>query len=176
MSSRQYRDPSGSLWEVFEVHRHTGRATQVRPALMSGWLAFVSANEKRRLPEYPADWADLGDDELHELFVRARLAPSALFPVVGPNGLGTRASAPREEPESGPAPSPPSDAEPSDAEPSAAEQIVRTHARSARSNGVAVIDAMVEMKRLLKDAGEDWSPSAIKAARRWFVESFYFKG
>lgn len=169
MSSRQYRDPSGSVWEVFEVHRHTDRATQVRPALMSGWLAFVSASEKRRLPDYPSDWADFGDDELHELFVRARQAPSAIFPVVGPGGLGTRASAPHEEPQAAPPP-------PADAEPSLAERMVRTHARSARGKGVAVIDAMVEMKRMLKDAGEDWSPSAIKVARRWFVESFYFKG
>ena len=171
MSSRQYRDPSGSIWEVFEVHRHTDRTTQVRPALMSGWLAFVSDGEKRRLPDYPADWADLADEELHALLVRARQAPAALFPVVGPRGLGTRAPAPRTEPEPEPDPAPQADVEPSPA-----ELLVRTHARKARGAGIAVIDAMVEMKRILRDAGEDASPGAIKAARRWFVESFYFKG
>lgn len=169
MTTRQYRDPSGTLWEVFEVHRHTDRATTVRPALMSGWLAFVSANEKRRLPEYPAEWVDYSDDELHELYLHARVAPAAIFPVVGADGLGTRKSAPEAKPE-------PAAPVPAEAEQSLAERLVREHARKARADGVPVIRAMVDMKRLLKDAGEDTSPAAIRGARRWFVESFYFHG
>ena len=81
MPSREYRDPSGIQWDVFEVHRLTDRRDAVRPALASGWLAFVSAGEKRRLPKYPADWMQCSDDELLELLREAFLAPEPIRPV-----------------------------------------------------------------------------------------------
>lgn len=77
MPTRQYRDSSGTDWEVFEVHRLDDRPNSVRPALSSGWLAFVREGEKRRLAEYPADWIALGNDELQELLNAAFVAYDA---------------------------------------------------------------------------------------------------
>ena len=85
MPIRTFQDPSGAEWEVFEVHRRNDRPTAVRPALSAGWLAFVSGQKKRRLPQYPSDWIELKDDELYELL-------GAAFVVVHPASSSARTS------------------------------------------------------------------------------------
>jgi hypothetical protein len=87
MPTRQYRDPSGTEWEIFEVRRLNDRPNAVRPVLATGWLAFSSAHEKRRLANYPAGWLELGDDELHELLSAALVVPESRTGPERPGGL-----------------------------------------------------------------------------------------
>lgn len=46
-------------------------SVMVSEALRLGWLAFQTAQEKRRLAPVPADWNDLSDDELLSLLETA---------------------------------------------------------------------------------------------------------
>lgn len=101
MPSREYRDPSGVVWDVFEVHRLNNRKGAVRPALSEGWLAFVSAGQKRRLPQYPPDWLQLTDDELYELLSASFQAPDPLYPVPGRRGQLRSAPDGRDTPQPG---------------------------------------------------------------------------
>jgi hypothetical protein len=64
---RNFVDPNGTAWEVFEVQRASPRPESVRPGLEDGWLTFQSASEKRRLGHYPAGWQSLSDAELSML-------------------------------------------------------------------------------------------------------------
>ncbi|MBA3889789.1 MAG: hypothetical protein H0X64_04595 [Gemmatimonadaceae bacterium] len=76
MPVREFTDSTGVEWRVWDV-----TAEQLHPVtrmedlleLASGWLAFESATEKRRLPSpYPREWATL---PLPELEVLCRRAP-----------------------------------------------------------------------------------------------------
>ena len=193
MPSREYQDPSGILWEVFEVHRLNDRPGTVRPALSTGWLAFSSPAEKRRLPQYPADWMQLPDGELHALLRAAFLATDPISPVPPAGGDGpsaerkdyplhgerrrrprlTESAAPGDPPTVVPdaplavtsSPSP---------EPVDIDDLVRAHARQARKNRVAVIEGMIGVKRALSEAGADITPETLKRLRKVFVDEFYF--
>ena len=54
------------------------------------------------------------------------------------------------------------------------DELIRAHARQAGENGTSVIEGMIEVKRALREAGEDVSPHAIKLHRKVFVDEFYF--
>jgi hypothetical protein len=84
MAHRQFQDETGQRWEAWDVHPST---VEVRlkveaastsgttrhatfplpPELRSGWLAFQSGDESRRLAPIPANWDRLTDVELREL-------------------------------------------------------------------------------------------------------------
>ena len=70
MAHREFLDPQGRRWEVWEVHPRVG-TRPVLPELVEGWLAFESSWEKRRLAPIPAGWLDLPADALHKLSQRA---------------------------------------------------------------------------------------------------------
>jgi hypothetical protein len=180
MPSRAYRDPSGTEWDVFEVHRLAGRSESVRPALAGGWLAFVSAEEKRRLPRYPADWMQRSDDELQELLREAFVAPDAIYPGLAGGGRGpspesgdSRVAA-RPPQIDGGLPVPPPTTVTGRLGTAGIDALVRQHARDARRSGTAVIEGMIAVKRALGDAGEDVSPEVLRQLRKAFVDEFYF--
>jgi hypothetical protein len=85
MSHRTFEDGHGRQWEVWEViptavERRAANADGIKPpverrrrnearvsmpvALRSGWLAFESKGERRRLAPMPKDWAGMTDLEL----------------------------------------------------------------------------------------------------------------
>lgn len=75
MPVREFTDSEGIEWRVWDV-----TADQLHPVtrledlleLASGWLAFESETEKRRLPApFPPDWATMPLPELEELCRRA---------------------------------------------------------------------------------------------------------
>jgi hypothetical protein len=47
----------------------------------SGWLAFESAAEKRRLSPIPEGWQSLPDDALRALCGRAEIVPRRVLPA-----------------------------------------------------------------------------------------------
>jgi hypothetical protein len=65
--------------------RRQPAAPFLSPQLQSGWLAFESPTEKRRLAPIPQRWESLPDDELVRLCGEARLvAPPPGFPAAPP--------------------------------------------------------------------------------------------
>jgi hypothetical protein len=91
VSYREFQDPSGVQWEVWEVHpallerrlranetpaemdrRTTARKrAPVAHELRFGWLVFEAGGAKRRLAPVPPGWERLDDAGLGELLARA---------------------------------------------------------------------------------------------------------
>ena len=181
MPSREYRDPSGTVWQVFEVNRLNHRPDTVRPALTSGWLAFLSPNEKRRLPQYPAGWTAMADHELQGLLEAAFVAPTPRYPV--PRAGASRAAPIAVAVQSGTTSSGVVEARRPEPPPAPVtgtlgtmgiDGLVRAHARQARQDGVAVIAGMMGVKRALTQAGEDVSLETLRQLRKVFIDEFYF--
>lgn len=79
MAVRDFVDDAGVAWRVWAV---TPDQLQPRTAAEDylgdfgeGWLCFESENDRRRLANYPADWAGLPDAELRALLEQATLVP-----------------------------------------------------------------------------------------------------
>ncbi|MHB0947826.1 MAG: hypothetical protein ACYC3Q_03650 [Gemmatimonadaceae bacterium] len=88
MPYRQFIDPEGSTWDVWEVRpaaaeealkkvraqRDPGDTSDwtagavVSEALASGWLCFESGSRKRRLAPIPNDWLDAPASALTHLW------------------------------------------------------------------------------------------------------------
>jgi hypothetical protein len=80
MAVRDFVDANGVAWKVWPV---TLESLQPRTAAEDylgdygeGWLCFESANERRRLARYPADWDSLSDEALCGLLATAALVPA----------------------------------------------------------------------------------------------------
>ena len=78
MAYREFTDADGVRWEVWDVLPHHIAPTlssrlQLPAELLSGWLAFYSANEARRLAPIPATWPTLSDADLATTVKRAPL-------------------------------------------------------------------------------------------------------
>ena len=77
---RTFREPGGLEWKVWEVRPSpvrrfaTGTKTTLTSESPSGWLAFESVRERRRLTPVPSDWNTLTDAELGWLCSRAVVA------------------------------------------------------------------------------------------------------
>lgn len=87
MSYREFRDPTGVQWEVWEVQPElierrmttdeplgdvdrrttTRKRAPVAHELRFGWLVFETNGAKRRLAPVPSGWAKLDDEGLNEL-------------------------------------------------------------------------------------------------------------
>jgi hypothetical protein len=200
MALRRFVDATGVRWEVFHV-RWKANDQAVAAALGAGWLSFVSATEKRRSQVVPAGWAALPDAELERLRAAAdvvrpvrtnessnresgsELERSAEPRPASENPQSRRARGPRLTVRQEPlgrivdaAPDAPSTAPPDAAAQSVspAEEAVRAFARSARERQIPVLDAAVQLKRELDDRGEPTTREALKVARRWFIDSYYF--
>ena len=76
MALRNFRDPDGSLWQVWD----TLPEKIVSDTLEGGWLTFQREGEKRRIAPIPLYWANASDDELRGLLARAK----PVAPVGGP--------------------------------------------------------------------------------------------
>lgn len=105
MAYRTFVDSGGREWEVWDViprgimlaaperrlvgdrrsapttkeliERRTAlRRVAVSPGLEKGWLAFRSADERRRLCPIPEHWETLTDAQLDEQLAQARCVPS----------------------------------------------------------------------------------------------------
>jgi hypothetical protein len=91
VAHRRFSDGHGRAWEVWEVHptmterrsarqttpllferrRHGASRPSLPGGLASGWLAFESKSERRRLSPIPEDWANGSDAQLADLLERA---------------------------------------------------------------------------------------------------------
>jgi hypothetical protein len=94
MAHRSFKDSRGRLWEVWEVcpssmERRMGRERRALPrpgmdrrqrpemrikasqGYASGWLAFSTHVERRRLTPIPDGWAEWPDEKIAELLTLA---------------------------------------------------------------------------------------------------------
>ncbi|MDB4889740.1 MAG: hypothetical protein JWL61_1595 [Gemmatimonadetes bacterium] len=169
VAARTFEDSSGTVWEVFEVHRASEAPRGVSAGLEGGWLAFVSASGKRRLAPYPPTWESVSEPELEQLCESARRANPTQLPIGGP-----RARVPRVVE---------SETPPPDESTSLVRDAVRVFAHEARASRLPAIEAMVRLKNMLAERflKEDAPPetradaSDLRRVRRWFVEAYYFE-
>jgi hypothetical protein len=68
MPIREFDDAGGVRWRVWPTTPQRGN---VRPQFASGWLAFESTDERRRLAPVPDAWADADDGTLCEFLAQA---------------------------------------------------------------------------------------------------------
>jgi hypothetical protein len=82
MPIRDFTDAGGVRWQVWATTPMRG---DVRPQFASGWLAFESEAERRRLAPIPRAWEDAGDGGLRDFLAQAvpvvRDAGAALKPL-----------------------------------------------------------------------------------------------
>jgi hypothetical protein len=72
MALLTFTDSSGRSWRVWNVERagtSAGRGDYLEPQYREGWLVFESTfgNERRRLPDFPVDWATYSPAQLEAL-------------------------------------------------------------------------------------------------------------
>jgi hypothetical protein len=173
VASRSFEDSSGILWEVFEVRRSSETAGGVSHGLEKGWLTFQSAEGKRRLAPFPAEWSKAEASELERLCATARTANPPRFDGTKPRIRPPRAAPVEQSPEvpleqSG--------------EPRLVRDVVRAFAQQARRDKTPAIEAMVRLKAALaerygtvQDESTKSDLSDVRRIRRWFVEAYYFE-
>ena len=93
MSSREFTDDRGEVWQVWAVlpeslerriaddpnlappvERRVKRESRVKvsnPLMAGGWLAFENRTERRRFAPIPADWSAMEETELRSLLSQA---------------------------------------------------------------------------------------------------------
>jgi hypothetical protein len=168
VAARTFEDSTGTLWEVFEVHRASEAPRGVSAGMELGWLAFISATGKRRLAPYPPAWESAPEKELERLCESARRANPTKLPIGGPRILAPRAV---------------ESAQVIDEAKSPVRHAVRAFAQEARAARLPAIEAMVRLKSMLAErfSGEGSAPETraeaadLRSVRRWFVEAFYFE-
>jgi len=75
---KNFRDPSGTEWTVFEVRRAVsakGDWSYLPSGFSDGWLCFECSTAKKRLVRYPERWRELSEAQLVELLGKAQAAP-----------------------------------------------------------------------------------------------------
>jgi hypothetical protein len=92
MAYRSFADSLGRTWEVWTVvptiaqrrrlareltnqdqRDDAGAEAGLRPQWASGWLAFETPGEKRRLAPIPADWEEMSPTDLESLLRQATM-------------------------------------------------------------------------------------------------------
>lgn len=80
MAVRELKDPDGTIWRVWcitpaAIHPITRAEDYLEECYKLGWLVFETAvgDRKRRLCPFPANWDELGDEELRALRDRAEV-------------------------------------------------------------------------------------------------------
>ena len=79
-----FADSAGVRWTVWQVETPAARAHLMDPGYRSGWLVFEREDgaERRRLQQFPEDWASLSPERLVQLcsvatpVVTGRTSPS----------------------------------------------------------------------------------------------------
>ena len=182
MSIAVFTDAAGREWQVYQVRRTSNQAGAVSPGRELGWLAFASGVERRRLAPFPPDWSSFDAQALETLCQSADpIGPErravALDRRRGPRimaGLSPETAAPEELLERQV-----TDeldvADPPVTLPADIEQEIRDRAAAARAHGQTVIAAMMELRPMLSVYGIEVRTPSFRAARRVFLEAFYFK-
>jgi hypothetical protein len=186
VAGRSFEDSAGTTWEVFQVRRASEASRGVSPGLENGWLAFVSAEGKRRLAPFPASWEDASPEELERLCTTARIANPSHFNArealrfMGPRHAETGAGERGDEDARHEANA---STDESGGEANSVRQAVRDFAHEARAKRLPAIKAMLELKAMLLEryggadvaSGEAADAKNARQVRRWFVEAFYFE-
>lgn len=92
MPIRDFTDAGGVRWQAWATTPMRG---DVRPQFASGWLAFESEAERRRLTPIPPEWAEVADGELCVLLAQATAVTrgaDAALKSFGSGGGGAAAS------------------------------------------------------------------------------------
>jgi hypothetical protein len=76
MPHREFVDPNGVQWQTWDVRPRRDELPNILRELPtdlgSGWLAFQSEHERRRIAPIPEHWESLSDVELLALLANAK--------------------------------------------------------------------------------------------------------
>ena len=155
---RQFIDADGIEWQVFEVRRTSGNESAVTPGRESGWLAFASPLERRRLAPVPAEWQTIAEEKLAELCTL-----STRVELRHGDMIYDRRSTPRVMM--------PDAATQEDTDPDL-PLLVTEHARDCRTRGATVVDGLMSLRKKIVE--RQGSPDDFEQVRKQFVDAFYF--
>ena len=98
MASRNFTDPNGMIWQVWNTVPISGAV--INPGFDKGWLTFESdTGALRRLAPVPAGWQDLTEERLVLLLRSSKEVPRHTGPMrrmTPPEGIDADASDIRE--------------------------------------------------------------------------------
>lgn len=63
MALREFTDPKGTKWQVYNVIP-SSTARMLTADIKDGWIVFESATQKIRLVSPPPDWETCSEDQL----------------------------------------------------------------------------------------------------------------
>ena len=81
MAYREFTDAGGRKWQAWDVRpsaaslSSTSRAPALANSLQSGWIAFRSDTDRRRLAPPIPNWERLSEEQLCRLLLEAELVP-----------------------------------------------------------------------------------------------------
>lgn len=151
----EFRDSTGSVWEVFEVKRSAATLGGVSTGREGGWLSFHDGRERRRLAPVPSGWSTSSPETLITLLDSATVVGAWRTPGPDVSRIERRAI-PREVP------------------PTSLDHVIRTAAVEARQAGDAVVAALVRLRATLMEHGVEGDSAEFRAARKLFLDVFYF--
>jgi hypothetical protein len=170
-------DSAGLEWQVLEVRRSStpGMVTERRE---SGWLSFTQGDERRRLSPIPPDWESYDAATLETLCMGAESIPREQIRRTFERRTVPRENATpdRRNPVSPAAEihlvasSPPAEV----SVPPEALRMAHERALTARAQNETVIDGLLDLRRLLRAQGIASDSNEFRAARRAFLEGYYF--
>ncbi len=88
MAVRDFVDDNEVKWRVWPVSRASIHPRTAAEDYLGdygeGWLCFESANERRRLAHFPADWDRLADQDLNKLLDKAAVVQARVSKLTPP--------------------------------------------------------------------------------------------
>jgi hypothetical protein len=167
MAIVSFTDSLGREWQVLEVRRSLPPLA-VSPGREDGWLSFSHAADRRRVSPVPAQWESLDPATLEVLCESGeRVDPELTLRLLD------RRSETRADP-----------AEVDGSSARVASDVVltpelrdwiREHARAAHVSTQTVIAGLMELRQHLNGLGIPPASGEFRAARRAFLEAYYFE-
>lgn len=172
--SRWFTSSHGIAWRVFKVEPTFPGVAAVTQGREGGWLTFVSDRERRRLAPIPSAWTTASHAELEELCDLAVTVPTSLDTERDPlrRDVLDRRATDREQPVDAAVDAP----EAPVVLPQELRDRIRDEAGFARASNHTVVQGMMSVRRLLTKVGIAVDSPEFRAARKLFLDVFYFSG
>jgi hypothetical protein len=167
MAIVSFTDSVGREWQVLEVRRSLPPLA-VSPGREDGWLSFSHDADRRRLSPVPPQWESLDPATLEVLCESGERVDAEMT-----RRLLDRRSEPRgdaEEMEDAPAHIASDVVLPQDT-----REWIRDNAHAVRASAQTVVAGLMELRQYLAGLGIPPASGEFRAARRAYLEAYYFE-
>jgi hypothetical protein len=181
MAIVDFVDSDGREWTVYQVQRSSSQPGTVTPGRENGWLVFSHGQDRRRLAPVPHNWEQFEPDALRQLCAQAEAVDRERAERIlerrkniGPSLARERRRRTDASPASADSPEKPPTPVPS---PLSAELValIQERALAARAVKQTAVAAMMDLRALLNTQNVATNSDSFRAARRLFLETFYFR-